>query len=155
MRAIGVGGGGALNSLPQSPSPFRTPSQHRRAAAQTCCCHTYTVRESVNTGEDSKLKYDHTKYLFNTHSWGKEKGKKVQLLCVNKDQIHKSSMHVKRKSWKQFFPCTPKTTIAILQTWKIFIPYTVYAFWFQSGQLANSIKMHPLTRLELCTDKHR
>lgn len=41
-----------FHSPPQSPSPPRTPSRPRRAAAQTCCCHTYTVRDAGVGGED-------------------------------------------------------------------------------------------------------
>lgn len=43
-----------FDSPPRSPSPPRTPSQPRRAAAQTCCCHTYTVGGAGGRREDRK-----------------------------------------------------------------------------------------------------
>lgn len=40
----------------RSPSPSQTPSQPRWAAAQTCCCHTYTVRGAAGQ-KNNQLKH--------------------------------------------------------------------------------------------------
>lgn len=71
----------------RSPSPSRTPSRPRRAAAQTCCCHTYTVRDAGVGGEGKQKSALYNNYTF----W-----------VINKKTLLCFQVSCDRGSWKYF-----------------------------------------------------